>query len=234
MVIAGCAALLIAFLATLAVYWYFGRTGRKQSEDEIIGGRILSESPKDVARMMKKRGEASDIRIDDLPLKLDSEIQNFAMHGTVGSGKFQLMSKILKQLRERGDLVIIYDKDCTVLPYVKTLSRWGLRWWRQAKTDSGNERCPSRCFSSRSPAIREAAGPDASAKSLDVVALDTRQEKAWADPELLKADWRRRLTDKKFDIDNYINQAQTRAEPAAPVVGGTEGIRSTGQPDTAS
>ncbi|MGK3466738.1 hypothetical protein ACSLOT_28090, partial [Escherichia coli] len=57
-----------------------GRAGKKrsqliklncqQSEDEIIGGRALSESPKDVARMMKKRGEASDIRIDDLPLKL--------------------------------------------------------------------------------------------------------------------------------------------------------------------
>lgn len=113
LIIAGCAALLIAFLATLAVYWYLGRAGRKQSEDEIIGGRVLCESPKEVARMMKKRREASDIRIDGLPLKLDSEIQNFAMHGTVGSGKSQLMRKILKQLRDRGDLVIIYDKGCT-------------------------------------------------------------------------------------------------------------------------
>lgn len=68
LIIAGCAALLVAFVATFAVYWYIGRTGRQQSEDEIIGGRALSESPKDVARMMKKRGEASDIRIDDLPL----------------------------------------------------------------------------------------------------------------------------------------------------------------------
>ncbi|MDO3417610.1 hypothetical protein QWI30_00440 [Citrobacter freundii] len=75
--IAGCAALLVAFLATLAVYWYLGRAGRQQSEDEIIGGRVLCESPKDVARLLKKRGEASDIRIDDLPLKLDSEIQNY-------------------------------------------------------------------------------------------------------------------------------------------------------------
>lgn len=77
LVIAGCAALLIAFLATLAVYWYLGRAGRKQSEDEIIGGRVLCESPKEVARMMKKRGEASDIRIDDLPLKLDSRCPNW-------------------------------------------------------------------------------------------------------------------------------------------------------------
>jgi len=89
-------------------------------------------------------------------------------------------------------------------------------------------------FSTRSQAISEAAGPDASKKSRDVAALDTRQAKAWADPELLKAEWRRRLTDEKFDIDNYISQAQTRAEPPGPVVGGTEGILSTGQPASAS
>ncbi|EPT7520413.1 conjugative transfer relaxase/helicase TraI [Escherichia coli] len=93
---------------------------------------------------------------------------------------------------------------------------------------------PVDVFSSRSQAIREAAGPDASAKSRDVAALDTRQAKAWADPELLKADWRRRLTEEKFDINNYISQAQTRAEPPGPAVGGTEGIRATGQLGDAS
>ena len=93
---------------------------------------------------------------------------------------------------------------------------------------------PVDVFSSRSQTIREAAGPDASAKSRDVAALDTRQAKAWADPELLKADWRRRLTEEKFDINNYISQAQTRAEPPGPAVGGTEGIRATGQPGDAS
>lgn len=89
-------------------------------------------------------------------------------------------------------------------------------------------------FSTRSQAISEAAGPDASKKSRDVAALDTRQAKAWADPDLLKAEWRRRLTDEKFDIDNYIGQAQTRAEPPGPVVRGTEDIRSTGQPASVS
>lgn len=89
---------------------------------------------------------------------------------------------------------------------------------------------PVDIFSSRSQAIREAAGPDASAKSRDVAALDTRQAKAWADPDLLKADWRRRLTDEKFDIDNYIGQAQTRAEPPGPAAGGTKGVRATDPP----
>lgn len=93
---------------------------------------------------------------------------------------------------------------------------------------------PVDIFSSRSQAIREAAGPDASAKSRDVAALDTRQAKAWADPDLLKAEWRRRLTDEKFDIDNYIGQAQTRADLSGPAVGGAEGVRAPGQPGGAS
>lgn len=93
---------------------------------------------------------------------------------------------------------------------------------------------PVDIFSSRSQAIREAAGPDASAKSRDVAALDTRQAKAWADPDLLKADWRRRLTDEKFDIGHYISQAQARVEITSPVVAGQGGMRAPGQPGIAS
>lgn len=89
-------------------------------------------------------------------------------------------------------------------------------------------------FSTRSQAISEAAGPDASKKSRDVAALDTRQAKAWADPDLLKADWRRRLTDEKFDIGHYISQAQARAEVPGPVFGGQGGMRAPGQPGGAS
>ena len=74
-------------------------------------------------------------------------------------------------------------------------------------------------FSTRSQAISDAAGPDASKKSRDVAALDTRQAKAWADPELLKAEWRWRLTDEKFDIDSYIRQADARTQSPAPAAG---------------
>lgn len=89
-------------------------------------------------------------------------------------------------------------------------------------------------FSTRSQAVSEAAGPDASKKSRDVAALDTRQAKAWADPDLLKAEWRRRLTDEKFDIDNYISQAQARVDVSGPVVAGQGGMRAPGQPGIAS
>lgn len=113
LVIAAITSIVIALLAGAIFYWYLGVTGKKQSEDEITGGRTLNDNPKQVARMMQRKGQASDIKIDALPIKKDSEIQNFAMHGTVGSGKSTLMRKFLDQCRQRGDLVIIYDKGCT-------------------------------------------------------------------------------------------------------------------------
>ncbi|MCP6172695.1 conjugal transfer protein TraD, partial [Klebsiella pneumoniae] len=67
--------------------WVLGRQGKQQSEDENTGGRQLSDKPKEVARQMKRDGMASDIKIGDLPILKNSEIQNFCLHGTVGSGK---------------------------------------------------------------------------------------------------------------------------------------------------
>lgn len=91
---------------------------------------------------------------------------------------------------------------------------------------------PVDVFSSRSQIIREAAGLDASAKSRSVAALNTRQAKVWADPDLLKADWRRRLIDEKFDIDKYI--CQVRPDLLGPVVGGVSECRASGQSDNIS
>ncbi len=95
------------------MFWYIGRVGKKASEDEVTGGRILEDNPKVVARLMRRRGTASHIVIDGLPIVKDSEIQNFAMHGTVGTGKSTLMRKKLLHLREAGVPVIIYDKGNT-------------------------------------------------------------------------------------------------------------------------
>ena len=115
LILSALISLVVVFLAALAFYWYLGRTGRKQSEDEIMGGRVLNTDPKAVAKIMKSRGQASNIKIDHLPIKKDSEIQNFAMHGTVGSGKSTLYRKFLDTIRARGDLVIVYDKGCTFI-----------------------------------------------------------------------------------------------------------------------
>lgn len=61
---------------------------------------------------MKRDGMASDIKIGDLPILKNSEIQNFCLHGTVGSGKSEVIRRLLNYVRARGDMAIIYDRSC--------------------------------------------------------------------------------------------------------------------------
>ncbi|HGF8675790.1 TPA: conjugative transfer relaxase/helicase TraI [Salmonella enterica subsp. enterica] len=80
---------------------------------------------------------------------------------------------------------------------------------------------PVEAFSSRSQTIREAVGEDASLKSRDVAALDTRKSKQHVDPEVKMAEWMQILKDTGFDISAYREAADRRAEiqaaqPAPP------------------
>ncbi|HIH6724494.1 TPA: MobF family relaxase, partial [Escherichia coli] len=71
---------------------------------------------------------------------------------------------------------------------------------------------PVEAFSGRSQAIREAVGEDASLKSRDVAALDTRKSKQHVDPEIKMAEWMQRLKETGFDIRAYRDAADQRAE----------------------
>ncbi|ENA72249.1 F sex factor family protein [Escherichia coli P0301867.3] len=65
-VLASVVALVICLITFFVVSWILGRQGKQQSENEVTGGRQLTDNPKDVARMLKKDGKDSDIRIGDL------------------------------------------------------------------------------------------------------------------------------------------------------------------------
>ncbi|HGF2107656.1 TPA: MobF family relaxase, partial [Escherichia coli] len=71
---------------------------------------------------------------------------------------------------------------------------------------------PVEAFSGRSQAIREAVGEDASLKSRDVAALDTRKSKQHVDPEVRMAEWMLTLKETGFDIRAYRDAADQRAE----------------------
>ncbi len=82
---------------------------------------------------------------------------------------------------------------------------------------------PVEAFSGRSQTIREAVGEDASLKSRDVAALDTRKSKQHVDPEVRMAEWMQTLKETGFDIRAYRDVADQRAEtrtqapgPASP------------------
>ena len=66
---------------------------------------------------------------------------------------------------------------------------------------------PVEVFSSRSDAIRAAAGDDASLKSRDVATLDTRKSKVASDPAELVSEWKSRLQETGFDMAAYREQA---------------------------
>ncbi|MFV4848029.1 type IV conjugative transfer system coupling protein TraD (plasmid) [Edwardsiella tarda] len=112
-IIGGITCLITFFVAS----WILGLQGKKQSEDEITGGRQLTDNPKEVAAMLKRDGRQSDIRIEKLPLIKDSEIQNFCLHGTVGTGKSEFYRRLMNHIRQRGDIAIVYDRSCE---YVKS------------------------------------------------------------------------------------------------------------------
>ncbi|HFV6383132.1 TPA: MobF family relaxase, partial [Escherichia coli] len=59
---------------------------------------------------------------------------------------------------------------------------------------------PVEAFSGRSQTIREAVGEDASLKSRDVAALDTRKSKQHVDPEIKMVEWMQTLKETGFDI----------------------------------
>ena len=71
---------------------------------------------------------------------------------------------------------------------------------------------PVEAFSGRSQTIREAVGEDASLKSRDVAALDTRKSKQHVDPEIKMAEWMQTLKETGFDIRAYRDAADQHAD----------------------
>ncbi len=93
------------------------------------------------------------------------------------------------------------------------LRRWAMKpkWWsKHGMWEMPG--VPVEAFSGRSQAIREAVGEDASLKSRDVAALDTRKSKQHVDPEVRMAEWMQTLKETGFDIRAYRDAADQRAE----------------------
>ena len=81
---------------------------------------------------------------------------------------------------------------------------------------------PVEPFSTRTQEVREAAGPDASLKSRDVAALDTRKSKETLDPAEKMVEWVNTLKETGFDMRGYREDADKRATeiasaPVSPV-----------------
>ena len=105
-------ALAACVIGGIVAIWVLGRQGKQQSQDEVTGGRTLTDNPAVVAKMLKSDHKVSDIRIDKLPLVKNSETKNILLQGSVGTGKSVTMRKLMDHARARGDMVIVFDKNC--------------------------------------------------------------------------------------------------------------------------
>lgn len=101
-------------LALILIHWLTQR-GKAQNNHQFIRGAQL-EPYKKVKKAIEQDGKASNITLDGFPMIKDAEVQHFLAHGTIGTGKSQLIMKFLDQLRKRGDRVIVYDKGCSLTP----------------------------------------------------------------------------------------------------------------------
>ncbi|MCW8419977.1 MULTISPECIES: type IV conjugative transfer system coupling protein TraD [Fluoribacter] len=106
----------IAFFLGIALAIYFIKRGKAQRANQFIRGSRLEDLDK-VKQQIIEEHASSDIRIDGFPLLAGSEVQHLLVHGTVGTGKSQLIMKILDSIRQRGDRVIIYDKGAAFIPH---------------------------------------------------------------------------------------------------------------------
>ena len=95
---------------SLLVFYYLGKKGAQQRKDDMIGGRYLAKSVKEVNKYIKDRGQLSHLKIGDLHIVKNSEIQNFGVHGTVGTGKSTIINSFLEQVRASNQRATIYDK----------------------------------------------------------------------------------------------------------------------------
>ena len=144
-----CMAMCAALLLSVGLGYFFIRKGKNKTQDVFVRGSTIAK-PNDVKKLIIENNEASHLTLDGFPLIDGAEVQHFLIHGTIGTGKSQLIMKLLDQLRANGDRVIIYDKGCSFTntyfdeskdvllnPYDERCANWHL--WHEAPKDADLE-----------------------------------------------------------------------------------------------
>ena len=139
-------AFVITTTLSAALVFFFIYKGKSQGKNRFLRGARMVPVQR-LVKTIKKEGMAGDLVIDGVPMVRGSEVQHFLIHGTIGTGKSQLMMKFLERIRQRGDRVIIYDKgasftshffdethDVILNPFDERCANWDM--WGDAPRDS--------------------------------------------------------------------------------------------------
>ena len=101
----GLAAGLVTTFAVLTIWL---RYGRSEAENEHLRGVTLTDA-KTLARLIRRRGEASRITLGGVPLRRASEMYGVLLMGAVGAGKTLGIREQLDVIREERKRAIVYD-----------------------------------------------------------------------------------------------------------------------------
>jgi len=87
---------------------FFGWRGYVKSLKKLERGNEILPAQK-LAKIIRKKNVASDLKLDDLPLIKDKETSHILVTGTTGSGKSNCLNTLIPQIRARGDRAIVVD-----------------------------------------------------------------------------------------------------------------------------
>ena len=106
--IIGIKSCLMGILSFLCMMVFWLRRGGTHKQTQHQRGSTFIESKK-LAKLIKKKNQASDLTLGRLPLIKNKETSHMLITGTTGSGKTNLFHTLLPQIRSRGDRTIIVD-----------------------------------------------------------------------------------------------------------------------------
>ncbi len=114
------------FLSLMGVmglaFLHWSLKGRRDKQQRHLSGSKLV-SVKELTRLLKKEGKASDFTLGELPLVKDSETQHMLITGTTGSGKTNCFHHLLPQIRNKGQRAVVVD----------TTGEFVARYYREGK-----------------------------------------------------------------------------------------------------
>ncbi|WP_068470614.1 type IV conjugative transfer system coupling protein TraD [Candidatus Protochlamydia phocaeensis] len=98
----------ITFFAFIGIIFFFFIRGRISKRKEHISGKKVSSAWK-IKTLLKLKGQASSIKLGNLPIVRRSETQHILITGGTGSGKTNCFNNILPQIRKNKQRAIIID-----------------------------------------------------------------------------------------------------------------------------